>query len=168
MKFGISLLAGFSVLLRLAAAAKNYASVEAGILDFEKKSGPSKKGDIYIFKEWWAPKKSNPEDIRRGYSHVRNIVLEITGVKNQLAKGRAFDVSYYKLDEQGNPATPNAADQVIDENGYRGSLQKHKFDSYTGTELDSITGAFLTRLALLEGAKIGVHQQFLCGGTDCA
>jgi len=120
MKFSIYLLASFSFLLQLTVAARNYASVEEGIADSARISGKIRKGDIFIFKEWWAPKPNNPEDIRRKYSHVRVVILKIAGTNNNLAQGRAFDIVIYKLDENGqpDPAPPTAADQVIDENGY--------------------------------------------------
>lgn len=112
-----SLHSGFS-LLQLTSAAKNFASVEESMEESVKKSGKTENGEIFIFKEWWAPKQSNPEDVLRGFRHVRVVVFEIAGKDKSLAKGRAFDVSYYKRDEQGNPATPTAADQVIDKYGH--------------------------------------------------
>jgi hypothetical protein len=116
MKLGISLLC-FSILLQLSAAGRNFATVQEGIEESEKKTGPVKTGEIFVFKEWWASKPNNPADLVRGFSHVRTVVLEITGAHNTLAKGRAFDVTYYKLDANGQPATPTAVDQVINAQG---------------------------------------------------
>ena len=83
------------------------------------------EGHIYVFKEWWKPKEGNEADIARGYSHVRIVAVEV--VKNKKghmeAKGKAFDVTYYK--EVKDPITkriwkanPDSADQVIDAHGW--------------------------------------------------
>ena len=120
MNLGVYLFASFSFLLQLTIAARNYISVEDGITDTEKTSGKINKCDDFIFKDWWAPKANNPEDIHRRFSHVRVVVLQIEGRNNQLAKGRASVIVVYKRLENGqaDPERPTAADQVIDENDY--------------------------------------------------